>query len=137
MHSLLICGGSILHASFFFECKEVGVASSHLVSCLASILVGVSTSALISSLASVLAKSDRISTKLRYINIWMYSSSQYKNLHPFYSLRCTIHAFYLSKNIYVSRHVLVYRYIHFWSNGSQVFWNSGSTQKKFKLAQLV
>ena len=49
MHSLLICGGSILRASFFFECKEVDVASSHLVSCLASILVGVSTSALISS----------------------------------------------------------------------------------------
>ena len=39
MHSLLICGGSILRASFFFECKEVDVASSHLVSCLASILV--------------------------------------------------------------------------------------------------
>ena len=49
MHSLLICGGSILRASFFFECKEVDVASSHLVSFLASILVGVSTSALISS----------------------------------------------------------------------------------------
>ena len=49
MHSLLIYGGSILRASFFFECKEVDVASSHLVSCLASILVGVSTSALISS----------------------------------------------------------------------------------------
>ena len=99
MHSLLIYGGSILRASFFFECKEVDVASSHLVSCLASILVGVSTSALISSLAFVLAKSDRTSTKLRSINIWMYSSSQYKNLHPFYSLRCTIHAFYLSKYI--------------------------------------
>ena len=68
--------------------------------CLASILVGVSTSALISSLASVLAKSDRTSTKLCSINIWMYSSSQYKNLHPFYPLRCTIlHAFYLSKYI--------------------------------------
>ena len=39
MHSLLIRGGSILRASFFFECKEVDVASSHLVSCLASILV--------------------------------------------------------------------------------------------------
>ena len=43
-----------MRASFFFECKEVDVASSHLVSCLASILVGVSTSALISSLAYVL-----------------------------------------------------------------------------------
>ena len=38
MHSLLIYGGSILRAYFFFECKEVDVASSHLVSCLASIL---------------------------------------------------------------------------------------------------
>ena len=27
MHSLLICGGSILRASFFFECKEVDVSS--------------------------------------------------------------------------------------------------------------
>ena len=26
MHSLLICGGSILRASFFFECKEVDVS---------------------------------------------------------------------------------------------------------------
>ena len=95
MHSLLICGGSILCASFFFECKEVDVASSHLVSCLASILVGVSTSALVSSLAPMLAKSARTSTKLRSMNISMYSSSQYQNLHPFYSLRCTIHAFYL------------------------------------------
>ena len=99
MHSLLIFGGSVLRASFFFECKEVDVSSSHLVSCLASILVGVSTSALVSSLAYVLAKSDRTSTKLRSINIWMYSSSQYQDLHPFYSLRCTIHAFYLSKYI--------------------------------------
>src|SRR3954471_21905737 len=99
MHSLLICGGSILRASFFFECKEVDVASSHLISCLAFILVGVSTSALISSLASVLARSDITSTKLRSVNIWMYSSSQYINLHPFYSLRCTIHALYLYKYI--------------------------------------
>ena len=59
----------------------------------------------------------------RPINIWMYSSSQYKNLHPFYSLRSTI-----CQNIYVSRHVLVYRHINFWTNGSQVFWNGGSTQ---------
>ena len=87
MHSLLICGGSILRASFFFECKEVDVASSHLVSCLASILVGVSTSALVSSLASMLAKSARTSTKLRSINISMYSSSQYQNLHPFYTIK--------------------------------------------------
>ena len=34
----------------------------------------------------------------------------------------------ICQNIYVSRHVLVYRYIHFWTNGSQVFWNGGSTQ---------
>ena len=81
MHSLLICGGSILRASFFFECKEVDVASSHLVSCLASILA---TSTLVPSLASMLAKSARIYTKLRSINISMYSSSQYQNLHPFY-----------------------------------------------------
>ena len=39
MHSLLTYGGSILRVSFLFECKEVDVASSHLVSCLASILV--------------------------------------------------------------------------------------------------
>ena len=84
MHSLLIYGGSILRASFFFECKEVDVASSHLVSCLASIL---STSALVSSLASMLAKSARTSTKLRSINISMYSSSQYQNLHPFYKIK--------------------------------------------------
>ena len=50
-------------------------------------------------LASVLAKSDRKYTKLCSINIWMYSTSQYKNLHSFYSLRCTIHAFYLSNYI--------------------------------------
>ena len=85
MHSLLICGGSILRASFFFECKEVDVASSHLVSCLASILV--STSALVSSQASMLAKSARTSTKLCSINISMYSSSQYQNLHPFYTIK--------------------------------------------------
>ena len=114
MDSLLICGGLILRASFFFECKEVDIASLHLVSCLASIL---STRALVSSLASMLAKSARTSTKLHSINIWMYSSSQYQDLHPFYSLCCTIHAFYLSK-LYVSRHVLVYRYIHFWTNES-------------------
>ena len=84
MHSLLIYGGSILRASFFFECKEVDVASSHLVSCLASIL---STSALVSSLAPMLAKSARTSTKLRSINISMYSSSQYQNLHPFYTIK--------------------------------------------------
>src|SRR6266536_2148792 len=84
MHSLLICGGSILRASLFFGCKEVDVASSHLVSCLASIL---STSALVSSLASMLAKSARTSTKLRSINISMYSSSQYQNLHPFYTIK--------------------------------------------------
>ena len=84
MHSLLICGGSILRASFFFECKEVDVASSHLVSCLASIL---STSALVSYLASMLAKSARTSTKLCSINISMYSSSQYQNLHPFYTIK--------------------------------------------------
>ena len=35
---------------------------------------------------------------------------------------------YICQNIYVSRHVLVHRYIHFWTNGSQVFWNGGSTQ---------
>ena len=87
MHSLLICGGSILRASFFFECKEVEVASSHLVSCPASILVGVSTSALVSSLASMLAQSARTSTKLRSINISMYSSSQYQKLHPFYTIK--------------------------------------------------
>ena len=63
MHSLLICGVLILNASFFFASKEVDVASSHLVSCLASIL---STSALVSSLASMLAKSARTSTKLLY-----------------------------------------------------------------------
>ena len=34
----------------------------------------------------------------------------------------------ICQNIYVSRHFLVYRYIHFWTNGSQVFWNGGSTQ---------
>ena len=34
----------------------------------------------------------------------------------------------ICQNIYVSRHVLVYRHIHFWTNGSQVFWNGGSTQ---------
>ena len=27
MHSLLICGGSILRASFFFDCKEVDVST--------------------------------------------------------------------------------------------------------------
>lgn len=84
MHSLLIYGGSILRASFFFECKEVDVASSHLVSCLAYII---STSALVSSLASMLAKSARTSTKLRSINISLYSSSQYQNLHPFYTIK--------------------------------------------------
>ena len=84
MHSLLIYEGSILHSSFFFECKEVDVASSHLVLCLASIL---STSALVSSLASMLAKSARTSTKLHSINISLYSSSQYQNLHPFYTIK--------------------------------------------------
>ena len=49
---------------------------------LASILA---TNALISSLASILAKSTRTSTKLRAINISMYSSSQHQNLHPFYT----------------------------------------------------
>jgi hypothetical protein len=34
---------------------------------------------------------------------------------------------FICQNIDVSRHVLVYRYIHFWTNGSQVFWNGGST----------
>ena len=34
----------------------------------------------------------------------------------------------ICQNIDVSRHVLVYRYIHFWTNGSQVFWNRGSTE---------
>ena len=34
----------------------------------------------------------------------------------------------ICENIYVSRHVLVYRYIHFWTNGSQVFSRGGSTQ---------
>ena len=87
MHSLLICGGaaSILRGSFFFfEPKEVDVASSHLVSCLASNLA---TSALVSSTASMLAKSARTSTKLHSINISMYSSSQYQNLHPFYTIK--------------------------------------------------
>ena len=32
----------------------------------------------------------------------------------------------ICQNIDVSRHVLVYRYIHFWTNESQVFWNGGS-----------
>ena len=88
MHSLLICGGaaSILRVSFFFfEPKEVEVASSHLVSCLASNLA---TSALVSSTTSMLAKSTRTSTKLRAINILMYSSSQYQNLHPLYTIKC-------------------------------------------------
>ena len=84
MHSLLICGGSILRASFFYECKEVDFASSHLLSCLASIL---STSALVSTLASMLARSVTTSTKLRSINISMYPSSQYQNLHPFYTIK--------------------------------------------------
>ena len=97
IHSLLICGGSILRASFFFECKEVDV--SILYSSTPSgpffsaskqqhaYQVGVSTSALISSIASVLAKSDWTSTKLRSINILLYSSSQYQNLHPFYTIK--------------------------------------------------
>ena len=86
MHSLLICGGAafILRVSFFFESKEVEVASFYLVSCLASNLV---TSALVSSTVSMLAKSARTSTKLRSINISMYSSSQYQNLHPFYTTK--------------------------------------------------
>ena len=84
MHSLLICGGgSILHPPFFFK-PEVDVASSHLVSCLASNLA---TSALVSFTASMLAKSARTCTKFRSINISMYSSSQYQNLHPFYTTK--------------------------------------------------
>ena len=85
MHSLLICeGGLILCASFFFESKEVEVAYSHLVSCLASNLA---TSALVSSKTSRLAKSARTSTKLRSINMSMYSSFQYQKLHPFYTIK--------------------------------------------------
>ena len=82
MHSLLICGGdSIWHPPFFFK-PEVDVASSDLVSCLA-----LATSALVLSTASMLAKSARTCTKFRSINISMYSSSQYQNLHPFYTIK--------------------------------------------------
>ena len=84
MHSLLICGGgSTLHPPFFFK-PEVDVASSHLVSCLASNLA---TSALVSPTAPMLAKIARTCTKFRSIDISMYSSSQYQNLHPFYTIK--------------------------------------------------
>lgn len=84
MHSLLICGGSsTLHPPFFFK-PEVDVASSHVVSCLASNL---ETSALVSSTAFRLAKSARTYTRFCCINISMYSSSQYQNLHPFYTIK--------------------------------------------------
>ena len=87
MHSLLICGGgSTLHPPFFFKPK-VDVASSHVVSCLASNLA---TSALVSSTTSRLAKSARTCIKFRSINISMYSSSQYQNLHPFYTIKLKV-----------------------------------------------
>ena len=79
MHSLLICGGgSIWHPPFFFK-PDVDVAS-----CLASNLA---ISALVSFTSSMLAKSARTCTKFRSINISMYSSSQYQNLHPFYTIK--------------------------------------------------
>ena len=94
MHSLLICGGgSTLHPPFFFK-PEVDVASSHVVSCLVAsshvvscLASNLATSALVSSTASMLAKSARTCTKFRSINISMYSSSQYQNLHPFYTTK--------------------------------------------------
>ena len=87
MHSLLIYGGgSIWHPPFFFK-PEVDVASSHLVSCLASNLA---TSALVSSTSSMLAKSARTCTKFRSINISMYSYSKYQNLHSFYIIKLKV-----------------------------------------------
>ena len=72
MSSLLICGFSSLHTSFFFDSKELDI-SSHLIS------------SLVSSLASILERSARESTKYRAINRSMYSSSQNQNLHPSYT----------------------------------------------------
>ena len=45
------------------------------------------SSHLVSSLASIVATSARTSIKFRSINRSMYSSSQYQNLHPFYTTK--------------------------------------------------
>lgn len=97
MHSLLIYGGgSMLHPPFFFK-PEVDVAFSHVVSCLIAsshvvscLASNLATSAVVSSKPSRLAKSARTCTTFRSINISMYSSSQYQNLHAFYTIKLKV-----------------------------------------------